>query len=141
VRLLDQFIQLFSEPVLGRDDVSEDDLLTFARTHIGSVYTLELLLLIRRNPGKAWTAEDLVRELRSSRTAVGEGLNRLIQAGLVSENPPGSYIFAPMSSQHERFCAEIEKAFASMPASMMKAIVAAPDEKLRLFSNAFKLKE
>lgn len=121
--------------------MSEDDLLGFVRTYIGSVYTLELLLLIRRHPGKVWKSDDLVRELRSSGTAVTEALNRLIRGGLVSEDPPGVYTFAPISPKLEKLSAEIERAYVSMPISVMKALVAAPDEKLRLFSDAFKLKE
>ena len=121
--------------------LSEEDILGFIRTYIGSVYTLELLLLIRRHPEKSWKSDDLVRELRSSGTAVAEALGRLTRGGLVSESSPGLYTFAPVSPKHERLCAEIEKAYASMPISVMKALVAAPDEKLRLFSDAFKLKE
>jgi len=121
--------------------VSDDDILGFVRTYIGSVYTLELLLLMRRHAGKAWKADELVRELRSSGTAVAEALNRLIRGSLVSESSPGLYNFAPASPKLERLCAEIEKAYTSMPISVMKALVAAPDEKLRLFSDAFKLKE
>jgi DNA-binding GntR family transcriptional regulator len=121
--------------------VSEDDIIGFIRAHIGSVYTLELLLLTRRSPGKTWQVNELVRELRSSNTAVAEALNRLVQAGLVTEKSPGHYGFAPISPEHEQVAAEIEKAYVRMPLSVVKAIVAQPDEKLRLFSNAFKLKE
>jgi hypothetical protein len=124
-----------------RDDVRADDILGFIRTRIGSVYTLELLLLIRRHPGRAWKADDLVRELRSSRTAVTEAVTRLMQAGLISEDSSGLYTFAPESPRHEALCEEIEKAYSTMPISVMKAIAAPPDEKLRLFSDAFKLKE
>jgi hypothetical protein len=121
--------------------VSGQDVIAFIRAHIGSVYTLELLLLLKRHPDKMWQASDLVRELRSSGTAIAEALNRLIRAGLVSESSPGRYAFAPKSPEYERLAAEIENAYASTPMSVVKAIVAAPDEKLRDFSNAFKLKE
>ena len=119
--------------------MSEDDVIDFIRAHIGSVYTLELLLLIKRRPGKTWQENELVRELRSSGTAVSEALNRLNLAGLVSENLPGHYAFAPISPKHEQLAAEIEKAYTNMPLSVVKAIVAQPEEKLRLFSDAFKL--
>jgi DNA-binding GntR family transcriptional regulator len=121
--------------------VSGQDVIAFIRAHIGSVYTLELLLLLKRHPDRTWQASDLVRELRSSGTAVAEALNRLIRAGLVSENSAGDYAFVPTSPEHERIATEIESAYARTPISVVKAIVAAPDEKLRLFSNAFKLKE
>ena len=50
--------------------MSEEEVIGFIREHIGSVYTLELLLLVKRDRHKSWTVGDLVRELRSSDTAV-----------------------------------------------------------------------
>jgi predicted transcriptional regulator len=121
--------------------VSEEEVIGFIRTYVGSVYTLELLLLLKRNPQKAWETGDLVRELRSSGTAVADALQRMIAAGLVSEHPPGRYAFTPASPKHEMLAAEIQKAYSNTPMSVVKAIIAAPDEKLRAFSDAFKLKE
>jgi predicted transcriptional regulator len=118
----------------------EEDIIAFIRTHIGSLYALELLLLIKRDRGKSWQSGELVRELRSSRTAVAEALNRLLKAGLVLEGS-GGYSYAPASPERERLADEIEKAYVSRPMTLVKAIVAAPDEKLREFSDAFKLKE
>jgi hypothetical protein len=100
------------------------------------VYALELLLLTRRLPRRSWTAGDLVRELRSSGTAVADALSRLLQAGLVSEVEPGRYAFSPASPRHELLCEKIEKAYASAPISVMKAIVAAPGENHREGSRA-----
>jgi biotin operon repressor len=121
--------------------VGEEEVIAFIRAHIGSLYALELLLLIKRGRGKNWQSGELVRELRSSRTAVAEALNRLTKAGLVVENPSGGYAFAPTSPECERLADEIESIYTSKPISLVKAIVAAPDERLRVFSDAFKLKE
>ena len=121
--------------------MSEEEVIGFIREHIGSVYTLELLLLVKRDRHKSWTIGDLVRELRSSDTAVAEALGRMNLAGLVSQNPEGRYVFAPISVRHEQLAAEIEKAYNSTPMSVVKAIIALPEEKLRAFSAAFKLKE
>ena len=84
---------------------------------------------------------DLVRELRSSETAVMEALSRMNRAGLVAQNSDGRFAFAPVSARHEQLAAEIEKAYNSTPMSVVKAIIALPEEKLRAFSAAFKLKE
>jgi DNA-binding GntR family transcriptional regulator len=121
--------------------VSEEEVIGFIRTHVGSVYTLELLLLMKRGRHKSWNAAGLVRELRSSGTAVAEALSRMMQAGLVSENPAGRYSFAPASAKHEQLAAEIEKAYTNTPISVVKAITAAPDETLRAFSDASRLEE
>jgi DNA-binding MarR family transcriptional regulator len=100
----------------------EQQVMDFIQANIGSVYALELLLLIKRYPNKTWRAGDLIRELRSSGTAVSEALSRLVKAGFVSENPAGRYVFAPASSKHERLAADIEQAYAHMPMSVMQGI-------------------
>ena len=121
--------------------VSEEEVLAFIRAHIGSVYTLELLLQLKQSTGRVWQSGELVRELRSSRTAVADALGRLIQAGLVTEDPTGCYFFAPASPEREQLAAEVEKVYTSKPISVVKAIMSVPTDKLRAFSDAFKIKE
>src|SRR4051794_28842333 len=55
---------------IERAAVSEEEVIGFIREHVGSVYTLELLLLVKRDRDRYWTIGELVRELRSSATAV-----------------------------------------------------------------------
>jgi hypothetical protein len=119
----------------------EEEVVAFIRAHIGSLYALELLLLTKRGRDKTWQPDELIRELRSSGTAVAEALSRLLKAGLVAERPSGNYTYAPASPERERLADEIERLYTSRPISVVKAIVATPDEKLRVFSDAFKLKE
>lgn len=121
--------------------MNEAELIDFVRARIGSVYTLELLLLMKRDPARAWQANDLVRELRSSRTAVAEALGRLSEAGLISGKPDGHYVYAPANAERQQMADAIEKSYASTPFAVMKAIIGAPEQKLRAFSDAFKLKE
>jgi hypothetical protein len=118
--------------------LAQEETLTFIRDYLGSVYALELLLLIKKNSSRAWHAVDLVRDLRSSATAVTEALSRLIQAGLVSENPTGRYVFAPLSPMHAKLAADIEKIYTSAPMSVMTAIVTAPGKSAEGFPRALK---
>jgi len=118
--------------------VAEEEIITFIRQGLGSVYALELLLLIKRHSSRVWHAGDLVRDLRSSRTAVSDALARLIQAGLVSETSQGRYIFAPSSPEHAKLAAAIEQLYISAPMSVMTAIVAAPGKKQEALPRAFK---
>lgn len=121
--------------------MDEEQLIAFIRAHIGSVYTLELLLLIKRDRQRWWQPAELVRELRSSGTAVTEALFRLTQAGLISQDQSEFYRYAPLSPEREQMAEAIEKAYASTPLAVVKAIVAQPEQKLRAFSDAFRLKE
>jgi DNA-binding IclR family transcriptional regulator len=112
--------------------VAEEEIVAFIRDYLGSVYALELLLLIKRHSAKAWRAADLVRDLRSSGTAVTEALSRLIRAGFVAENPAGRYAFAPLSPKHAQLAAAIEKIYVSTPTSVMKALGATPEAAVKL---------
>jgi hypothetical protein len=123
------------------EPVNEAEVLDFVRAQLGSVYTLELMIRLKQSPGRLWQSGELVRELRSSRTAVADGLDRLKRASMVREDPAGCFFFAPASSEGEALAVEIERIYTSKPISVVKAIMAAPDDKLRAFSDAFKLKE
>jgi hypothetical protein len=123
------------------ETLTEDEVIEFIRAHIGSVYTLEVLLLMKREAAREWPVADLVHELRSSRTAVAEALTRLSRAGLVTEKSAGQFSFGPTSPAEEQIASEIEQLYSVRPISVVKAIMSAPDDKLRAFSDAFKIKE
>ena len=122
------------------ETVAEEEVYAFVRQSIGSVWTLELLLLLQRNNARVWQADELVRELRSSQTIVDEGLARLRAAGLLSESD-GGYIYRPASPDLQRLADDLQRIYAAKPISVVKAIMTAPNDKLRIFSDAFKLKD
>jgi hypothetical protein len=62
----------------------------------------------------------------------------LTQAGLVSENPAGRYVFAPLSPTHAKLAADIETLYSSAPMSVMTAIVTAPGKSPEGFPRALK---
>jgi hypothetical protein len=105
--------------------VEGEDVIAFIRKYLGSIYAIELLLLIMRDPERSWTTYDLIRELRSSGTAVAEALGRLVRAGLISEKADSWYSFAPASAKHAKIAAEIEKLYFASPTSVIKAVAVA----------------
>ncbi len=121
--------------------MNEKQVLAFVGTHFNSVWALELLLLIKRDRGKGRNLADLVAELRSSPLAVSRGLSDLKAAGLVTESADGLHDFEPVTSYHEQLAVEIERIYALKPMTLVKVIAAEPNEKLRIFSDAFKLKD
>jgi hypothetical protein len=120
--------------------VTEQDVLSFVAASLRSLWALEVLLLLRNDGTKAWRAEEIVRETRSSQMAVDDAILILQKAGFVAiEN--GLYRYWPATPNLEVFAAEIQKLYAVKPTSVIKAILSAPHDKLRNFSDAFKLKE
>jgi hypothetical protein len=121
--------------------VTEEDLLAFVAASINSVWTLELLMLLKRDPQRSWQSEALIREMRSSAAVIAEALAALQHAGLVVDDGGGSYRYGTASEHLDRLVAELEKEYAAKPMTVIKAIVAAPADKLRIFSDAFKFKD
>jgi DNA-binding IclR family transcriptional regulator len=121
--------------------VTDEQILAFLRANIRSLWTLELLLLLARERGKAWLPSDLVREMRSSAVAVDEALRNLQRVGLVAADTDNRYRYAPASAELDALASGIAQAYARRPTAVVKAIVTAPDDKLRIFADAFRLKD
>lgn len=121
--------------------MTEDDVLAFAAASMGSLWSLELLLFLRREEGRARTPDELIRELRSSQTVVADVLRGLQAHGLIAEDAPGRWRYQPMSPQLAQVVDELATIYAVKPAAVIRAIVTSPDRKLRLLSDAFKITE
>lgn len=118
----------------------DDDLLEFIQSSIRSVWTLEVLLLLRRERERAWSAEDLVRELRASDVVVGENLGLLEAAGLAAPAGNGLWRYAPASALFDGLAGRLAAVYREKPVTVVKAIVTSPNEKLQTFADAFKLR-
>jgi hypothetical protein len=121
--------------------VIDERVLAFLRAHIRSVWALELLLLLARDRARAWHPHDLVREMRSSPVAVDEALRNLQSAGLAAVDADNRCRYSPASPDLDALANGIEKAYAARPTMVVRAIVTAPDDKLRIFADAFRLKD
>jgi hypothetical protein len=121
--------------------VTDEDLLAFVTASVDSVWTLELLLLLKRQPERAWETEELIREMRSSPVVIADALKMLQGTGLVMQNAAGAFRYQAASERLDRLATELEQAYSTKPMTVIKAIVAAPPDKLRIFSDAFKFKD
>lgn len=121
--------------------MEDADILAFVGATVKSVWALELLLLMRRERDRGWLMPDLVRELRASTLVVGEALNGLQSAGLVATDERGEWCYRPASEQLDAFVEGAAALYAAKPVAVINAIATAPSEKLRIFAEAFRLKE
>lgn len=106
-----------------------------------SLWAIELLLLLHQQRERQWTIDDIVIELRSSRSLVDGLLSRLHDIGLVERRADGAYVYKAASPELDALATELAHLHAERPLAIAQAIHGAPDEKLRAFSNAFKLKK
>lgn len=121
--------------------MTEEETLRFVSATVKSIWALELLLLMRRQRERAWKTEQLVIELRASTVVVREALGSLIGAGLAAAGEGGLFRYRPASDQLDDFVESTQALYVSKPLSIINAIAAAPNEKLRIFADAFRLKE
>jgi hypothetical protein len=113
----------------------------FIANCIRSVWALELLLFLRRNPDRTWTVDQLTAELRSSSFVVTEVLVTFRQAGIVADEPDGSVRYAPAAGHLDRAIDQLAAAYAVKPLAVSKEILAAGNDKIRSFADAFRLKK
>jgi len=121
--------------------VAPNDVLHFVQAFVPSVWTLELLLLMRREPARAWTAAMLLAELRSSTLIVANGLATLLAAGLIVEEAEGRYLYQPARAELGEMVDRLAAAYRDFPFAVTQAILSAPNDKIRIFADAFRLKK
>jgi hypothetical protein len=121
--------------------VKDADILDFVRNSIGSVWALELLLVVGGCPERVWPVDELVRELRSSPAAITGATRLLEHAGLVARVGHEGCRYQPASPELDKIGELVRKIYAAKPATVIGAIFESPDDKLRAFAEAFKFKE
>jgi hypothetical protein len=121
--------------------VPAEDVQDFIRANLRSVWELELLLLMSRERSRAWSAEALNRELRSSVSLVGQILGKFERLGLVAAAGEGGYRYAPQTPELERVVGRLEEVYAARPLEIVREILAAPNEKIQTLADAFKVKK
>nr|WP_246501098.1 hypothetical protein [Azospirillum rugosum] len=114
--------------------------MTLLQSSIRTVWTLEILLLLRRDAGRAWNAEELIRESRSSTVIVQEALTNLQQSGLAADEPDGRVRYQPASPAFESWVGEIASAYAAQPTAIVKALRSVSSDKIQNFADAFRFR-
>lgn len=117
-----------------------DEVLAFVHTYIRSLWTLEVFLLLHKRPDVIWNEREIVVELRASNAAVREGLIYLTSAGIVRRTSNGEYGYLAGTSPTHGVADELAKLYEERPLAVLKTIAAAPDERVRIFADAFVIK-
>jgi biotin operon repressor len=129
-------------PATIRDySVSEEETLLFIQSKLSSVWALELLLLLSRSAPRNWSRPELIHELRGSESVVSAAIQSLHKIGLVVEDQPDRFIYRPANGFLGDIVASIDQIYTTHPITVIKAITGSPKDKLKLFSDAFKLRD
>lgn len=115
----------------------DQEFLEFIRENVRSVWALELLLLLKRDPPRSWQRAELVRELRANDNLVSQNLEIFERNGLAISDEKG-WRFAPANATIEALTARLAQAYKDRPVATMNLI--ARTDQIKSLSDAFKLR-
>lgn len=118
---------------------SDDDLSAFIRASFRSIWSLEVLLLLKSSE-RPWTEHDLVGAMRASQLIVSESLHRLAAAGLIYHDDQGNAAYGPVTQSIARSVDAVEALYARAPDSVRRLIVSSSAAGLTAFADAFRLR-
>lgn len=119
--------------------MTADDVALFIQDGLGSMWALNLMLALRENPERRWSAAELVAHLRASDTIVQEQLPRLRELGLVVDLDGGQWAWRPVTSQLDDLCRRVSEEYALRPVGIVN-LIARRRHNVRLLADAFRLR-
>ena len=117
---------------------SDEEILRFIAASFPSVWTLELLLALKREQ-RTWQREELVATLRASELVVSNALDALVAAGLASIEGEGA-VYVPVSSSVGNCVERAEQLYRTRSNEVRRTIVSAGKSSAVAFANAFKIR-
>jgi hypothetical protein len=118
----------------------------FLADHIESVLELELLLALRADAARTWTAADLATQLRIDAAFAAAQLEKFYDRHLLSaekgtDRPDPAYRYAPASSELDAAVAAVASAYASHRVTIIGLIFSKPTSNLKTFADAFRIRK
>lgn len=110
---------------MSEDRALPEAVAAFVRSSISSVEQLAILLLLRANPFRSWTAAEVGRELRGSEHSAELRLSDLLARELIEARRDGgqtTYVYAPTSDALRGTLDAVAKAYAERPYSVIALI-------------------
>jgi hypothetical protein len=115
----------------------------FLEQRLSSFDQLEVVLLLRREPGRAWTAPEVSKALGTAPEPAAMRLFLLASAGLITFEPSGvpKYRYTPGDSETESLLDELTSVYERDRSAISTIVGAPPPDPLRSFADAFKWKK
>lgn len=110
--------------------------------YFDSAETIELALLLRRSSGTYWSPEAVAQQLGIRPEIAKRKMEALAEARiLVRAEQTNAYRYAPADDHIAANVSELAEIYSDRRISVINTIYSANLERLRTFSNAFKLKK
>jgi hypothetical protein len=120
--------------------MASDDTERLIRTAFGSIWSLELLLVVRQRPDHAWSRPELIDALRASEQVVVRSTSDLIAVGLVTVEG-GMVRYAPNDDALHRTVGDVAALYASRPAAVRRLIIGGGIDPVTRFADAFRFRK
>ena len=121
--------------------MTEDAIIDFVSRSFRSVWPVELLSLLSQEPHSAWQIEALARQLRATKPVVTQGLTALAAMGFVAVTEDQAYQLRPASPELAELARELSSLYNRKPRAVLRAIYAAPSDRIQTFADAFRLRK
>lgn len=118
---------------------SPEEVERFITSSFRSVWSLEMLLLLKRQPG-FHSRQELIGDLRGSELVVTQALESLVAGGLASYDESGRAAFLPMTPELSALADGAEELYERKPDAVRRLIVASAAPGLTAFADAFRLR-
>jgi hypothetical protein len=114
----------------------------FVQQRLTSIDQIEIVLLLMRDPARAWTAPEVAAALGTAQESAAMRLFLLASGGLVTFEASGipKYRHAVADPETAALLTELAEVYESNR-DAVAALVGAPPDPLRSFADAFKLKK
>lgn len=115
----------------------------FVTDYIDSVEQLEVLFLLQRTAPTQWDAEGVARELRIASESAGVRLETLRSQKLLESlgGSPPSFRYSPETVDLDRATRDLAETYSSRRVSVITLIFSKPDDAIRSFADAFRLRK
>jgi len=117
-----------------------EEVRSFLLQHVDSVEKLEVLLLVRSQPDRDWTADQIAAELRTDPRSARLRLDDLRGSGLVAAGEAGAR-YLPRTPALARAVEATASAYRTHRVAVVTLIFSRPTERIRSFADAFRLRK
>jgi len=118
---------------------STDELSRFIASSFPSVWSLELLLLLKAER-RLWTQDQLIGSLRASELVVSQALASLVAGGLASLSDQGVE-YMPISDPVAALVDQTEELYRRKPDAVRRMVVMSGASEITAFADAFRLRK
>lgn len=118
---------------------SNEDLSRFIESSFRSVWSLELLLLLK-SERRRWSTDELISALRASDLVVSQAIDSLVAAGLATSDE-GWASYMPVSDEVAALVEQAQALYAVKPDAVRRMIVTSSSSGIAAFADAFRLRK